>query len=389
MYLLRKWIFLLRFSLIFALGIGGLSGCASKSSEVTPSPSVDSNPSSDQGTKTGTGGRLVPRGLDYSRAVDSFAFGSCADQDKEQPLWQVIDENDPELFVFIGDTVYNRSKEQITLSEEFSKLDQKKEYRALREKIPFLAIWDDHDYGQNDGGESNPNKDQARKEFLNYWSYIKDSIGLNQGPLYHEKTLGGTLVRHKSRRRKISKTVPSIQFIMLDTRWNRSPLKPSGLEDPLRKYQPSEEGKMLSSTQWEWLESQLREPTDLKILVSSIQVIPEAHGFEKWANFPKERKRLLDLIQKTKPKNLVILSGDRHLGAISKLDLPGWGPLYEVTASAINRPSTLAEEDGSYLGPVFGGENFGLAQIDWKSRKLKIELKNLKNETVNKIDLRL
>lgn len=88
-----------------------------------------------------------------------------------------------------------------------------------------------------------------------------------------------------------------------------------------------------------------------------------------------------------KTKNVVFISGDRHLGAISKTNIEGLGEVYEITASAINRPSNLIENDPSYLSPAFAQENFALAKIDWDQSKLIVELKNLKNEVVQSIDV--
>jgi hypothetical protein len=43
----------------------------------------------------------------------------------------------------------------------------------------------------------------------------------------------------------------------------------------------------------------LRQPADVRVIVSSIQVLPDDHRFEKWGNFPAERRRLLALIRAT------------------------------------------------------------------------------------------
>ena len=40
------------------------------------------------------------------RIIHRIAFGSCAFQWKEQPIWSVIAEREPDLFLFIGDAIY-------------------------------------------------------------------------------------------------------------------------------------------------------------------------------------------------------------------------------------------------------------------------------------------
>ena len=58
---------------------------------------------------------------------------------------------------------------------------------------------------------------------------------------------------------------------------------------------------MLGEAQWAWLAERLREPADLRLLVSSIQVLAEGHGWERWGNLPAERERLIRLIAETEP----------------------------------------------------------------------------------------
>ncbi|MET0658010.1 MAG: hypothetical protein ABW110_07620 [Steroidobacteraceae bacterium] len=35
-----------------------------------------------------------------------IAFGSCAKQDKEQPIWDAVLASKPDLFIFLGDNIY-------------------------------------------------------------------------------------------------------------------------------------------------------------------------------------------------------------------------------------------------------------------------------------------
>lgn len=314
-----------------------------------------------------------PRGLDYDSTMSTLAFGSCANQDQPQPLWKTISDSNAQLFVFMGDNIYASSESQKPLKAQYQKLDKIPEYIAIREKVPFMAIWDDHDYGQNDGGADNPQKEEAKKDFLQYWRYVSDAIERNQQGLYHAKIFGPS--------NKL------VQVIMLDTRWNRSPLVKSTVEG--KKFEPTKDKKttILGEEQWDWLEDELKEKADVRFIVSSIQVIPDGHTYEKWGNFPHEKERLFNLLKKTKAKNVVLLSGDRHIGSIAKTQIDGYGDLYEITASSINRPSNLEENDPTYLSPAFSKENFALANIDWENSKLTVELRNLKNEVVQSVDV--
>ena len=56
----------------------------------------------------------------------------------------------------------------------------------------------------------------------------------------------------------------------------------------------------LGIEQWNWLEKSLKTPADLRIIASSIQVLSSNHGWETWGNFPKDRARLLNLLENSK-----------------------------------------------------------------------------------------
>ncbi|MBK8556458.1 MAG: alkaline phosphatase D family protein [Lewinellaceae bacterium] len=127
-----------------------------------------------------------------------------------------------------------------------------------------------------------------------------------------------------------------IKVIVMDTRYFRDTLLPDPTKQ--RRYAPNMEGDMLGEAQWKWLEKELRntQHTSLTILCSSVQVLADEHGYEKWGNFPNARRRLLSLIAKTQPKNLMIISGDRHMAEVSKMDLQGLPyPLYDFTSSGM------------------------------------------------------
>lgn len=315
---------------------------------------------------------LVPRGLDLSRAPQKIVFGCCADQDQAQPIWKAILEEKPDLLLSMGDHIQATEDKQRPIVDQYKKLVKVDDYKKARETMPFMATWDDLDYGQVSGGASNPHRDEARKAFWFHFPYIKDSTLLDQAGIFHSKVLGGV----KEGRGRRARTTPSVHVIMLDTRWNRT--NPTDAK-----------ATILGADQWEWLEDQLNEPSDFKVLVSSIQVLPEGHVFDKWSQFPKEKEKLLNLITKTKPKNFVILSGDRKLAAISKIELKGFGTLHEVTAGSFNIPQELVEKEEVYLNEAYPKENYGLISLDWTKRTAAIEIKNLEGKPVQTLELKL
>ena len=43
-----------------------------------------------------------------------------------------------------------------TLQNKYDLLGNKPEFQLLKSKVPILAVWDDHDYGENDAGKYYP-----------------------------------------------------------------------------------------------------------------------------------------------------------------------------------------------------------------------------------------
>ena len=312
----------------------------------------------------------------------TIAFGSCAQQDRPQPIWDRIVEQNPDLFLFLGDNIYADTEDRSEMRAKYARLAAQPGYQRLLNACPVFATWDDHDYGVNDGGADYPMRVESQREFLRFFDEPRSSPRWHRPGVYDARIYG------------------RVQVILLDTRYFRGPLKLASQEARAGRgpYAPNEDpgAGMLGEAQWKWLESQLRRPADLRILVSSIQVIPDEHGWEAWANFPRERDRLFSLIRSTDARGVVILSGDRHLAEISRLDSPnGVGyPLYDITSSSLNQPGGgRAEEPNQHrVGPGnFRRPNFGLIVIDWEQDDppISLQIQDVQGQVVLRHDVRL
>ena len=318
-------------------------------------------------------------GLSSSTAINSehyvMGFGSCLTEKREQPIWSAIKEENLQEFIFMGDNVYGDNEETGELD------DMKVAYALQREKLPdwlkdikVNAIWDDHDYGKNDGGKEYLFKEQAQELFLDFWQAPLDDPRRNREGIYFSEV------------REIFNL--KVNLIGLDTRYHRSAL---GQKD--KPYSPvdDESKTMLGKVQWNWLEKELSQNNDLNIIVSSIQVIPTNHGFEKWGNFPHERSRLLKLIEDSKVPTIIV-SGDRHKAGIYKK-----GDVIELTSSSMNKPlpnyiSKIwdllnKETDAHLIGDMYYPENYGILSIN-KNGEILIELKDINGKTYNSIELK-
>ena len=315
-------------------------------------------------------GALLPSpGRAQPAPLTRIAFGSCADQDKPQPIWDAILAYRPELFIFAGDNVYGdfRTPDAAALKRAYDKAATVEGYRRLRESVPHLAIWDDHDFGQNDGGADFAHKALSKDLFLEFWKVPAGDVRRTRDGLYDSRILGPEGMR--------------VQVILLDTRWFRSPLKRTDQRDVPGKERylpdPDPAKTMLGPAQWRWLAEELRKPAELRLLVSTVQVLAEGHGWERWGNFPLERQKLFDTIRDSGATGVVLLSGDRHIGALYRETPTGLYTLTELTSSGLNKTYPFAREAGpNRLGALYGAANFGAADIDWRARSVTLALRD-------------
>ena len=292
-----------------------------------------------------------------TKVLDRIAFGSCAKETKPQPIWQSVVGLRPDLFIFLGDNIYGDTTSASLLKQKYSKLAAQPGYQLLKSTCPILATWDDHDYGANDAGADYPMKKESQQIFLDFFGVPPDSPRRRQEGIYQAEIFGPPEKR--------------VQIILLDTRYFRSALKKrpdaKSNEGPyLANDNP--EATLLGAAQWKWLEEQLHQPARLRIIVSSIQLVAEDHGWEKWMNFPHERERFINLLKQTKAGGVIILSGDRHLAEISMMDAGLGYPLFDVTSSGLTEADTAPrpfEVNRHRVATMNWGNHFGLITIDW------------------------
>lgn len=356
-------------ALFTVLSLAALSACATTDAR---GPFAGAPEAPDGAIKAAPMTSAMP---DRSKALTRIVFASCAQQNEDQSIWNRIADENPDLVLYMGDNVYGdvRSNDPALpeLKAAYMRLAMSEPFARVRAAAPLLTIWDDHDMGLNDGGGDYQYKDNAEKLFEYVWD-VKDERAARPG-VYGSWTIG--------------KEGKRVQIIMLDTRYFRSPLKPTdeqnarGKERWVPDADPSK--TMLGDAQWAWLEGELKKPAELRLLVSSIQVLSEGHGWEAWREFPLERQKLYDTIRRAGAERLIILSGDRHSAAFYQLDDAIDYPLFEATSSSLNLPASKwraqsgdnwVEQDPNRLGDMFFDANYGRIDIDWADESIFVRV---------------
>ncbi|KAJ0658352.1 putative alkaline phosphatase [Helianthus annuus] len=347
--------------------------------------------------------------------VSRIAFGSCANQTSPQPIWDAIVDFKPQVFIWLGDNIYGDIRRPFKLfgnertigpwknvprfvpsseDEMQSKYNIAKTnhgYTRLRHIAKVIGTWDDHDYGLNDAGKEFKLKDTNQRLMLDFLDEPHDSPRRKQAGVYASYTFGP-----EGRR---------IKVILLDTRYHR---------DPLRS-----DGTILGDAQWTWLNKELNgPPSEITIIASSIQVVSNLSActgplfyMESWGRFPRERKRLFNLISNSKRDGVFFISGDVHFGEITRYDCATAYPLYDITSSGLTQavekvipsflhfvlrflawvtPTTMRVINNNtckHRSCTYGQPNFGAIQVNWDANpvKLRFEVRGVSGEAVNSI----
>ncbi len=299
--------------------------------------------------------------------LTKIAFGSCAQQENPLPIFPKIVAQKPQLYLALGDNIYADTIDLEVMKTKYKKMEDNEGWKQLVKTCPIMATWDDHDMGKNDAGVEYPKKDESQKLFCDFFKIPEDSPIRKQKGVYTSKIFGPEGKR--------------VQVIVLDTRYHRSEMK-RGKREPGMTYTPyignlDPKATVLGDEQWKWLEGELKKPAEVRLLCSSIQIVAEDHGFEKWMNFPLERERLYKLLKDTKANGVIVLSGDRHLAEIScQTDAIDY-PLYDVTSSGLNQADKkwrAVEKNKHRVGTMSHGDNFGMIQIDWSTTEPKVSM---------------
>ena len=291
----------------------------------------------------------------------TIAFGSCNKTDIANRLWDDIYNVEPSIWIWGGDNIYADTDDMVELRQLYA--NQKKiqqNTNLFNGDIPIIGTWDDHDYGLNDGGVEFKAKKGSQQEFLNFMDVPEDSPRRKQDGVYvahHYATPNGT-----------------VSVFVLDTRYFRTAITIDTVTNKRLKPNAYGDGTVLGETQWQWLANELNtSSSDFNIIISSIQLLSNEHGFECWGNFPHERDRFKKTLVASKAKGVIVLSGDRHISEFSKAEVEGLNyPLIDFTSSGLTHAyqGFKGETNPFRVGDVVFTESFGILEFDFEQRKV-------------------
>ncbi len=189
----------------------------------------------------------------------------------------------------------------------------------------WVATWDDHDTGIDNGDAENPLRPIALDVFRSFTP--NPSFGLEDGP-------GTFFDLHWG----------DVDLVLLDDSSFRMPTE-QARRDPSA-------ATMLGERQLEWLLERLGagEPT-FTLLASGSPFNDFSRKDDAWVEYPRERNLLLDAVAARRMDGLVLLSGDVHRTELHRLpwllDRGGY-PLWEVVSSPLVNSARGCGPDVAY-----------------------------------------
>lgn len=320
---------------------------------------------------------VLSKNADFSsnKTLTTIAFGSCNKHDREQPLWKSIIQQNPDIWIWLGDVVYADTRivpfiwmasTLDSMKEKFDLQRQRIEYKAFLDTgVPVIGVWDDHDYGLDGGGKSFKYRFQSQKMFLDFLDQPLESPLRKREGIYSSYSYGtGDKV---------------VKIILLDVRSHH--VKGSSCD-------------VLGIDQWNWLDEQLKDDNPNLVLVGTgKQVLSDIPFIDKWMSCPSSLDKLIWLAQR-QPR-VMFLSGDVHFSEINCLNSSGTGyPLFEVTSSGLTHscsasllPSgvchwTLKNVVASRyrVSNVVTDKSYGILQIDWETKPVTVTVKLMGEE---------
>jgi alkaline phosphatase D len=303
---------------------------------------------------------LLAQDISSSKVLNSLYFGSCNRTDLDPKIWDTITNQDPEVWVWLGDIVYSEKGSMKDLSEKYALQKQLPAYKKLEENTTILGVWDDHDFGENDAGASFSKKKESRKLLFDFLAIPKNHPAQEREGAYQSYCFGGGAQK--------------VCLYLLDVRYFKEDYEKDS--SPNQRYKKNK-GLLLGTDQWSWLENELfANDATINLFAGGIQLLSAEHPYEKWANFPLAQKRFFDLLTKYSIQTPIYLSGDRHIAEVSYQEINPNYWIYDITSSGLTHSyDSLENEPNQHrISPLLTMLNFAKIEINWETLELQAQI---------------
>ena len=279
-----------------------------------------------------------------------FAFASCAKTGSSHPVFESIAEQNPLFFLHTGDLHYEdiRKNDVEIFREAYSRVFSSPQQNACLRKMPWIYMWDDHDYGPNNSNASSPSRPAAMQSYRETVPHYPLALGTDP-----DKPVAQAF------------TVGRVRFILTDLRSAKQPRE-----------------TMMGEEQLEWFTSEVlrsHRSHAMVVWLSSVPWIsPKGSSRDNWGGFPDERQEISDFLTRNRITNFFVISGDAHMlafddGSNNTYASNGKGPGFPVfQAGALDQRGSV--KGGPYSGGTHPGPgHFGLIRIFDQGDAVRVE----------------
>jgi len=298
----------------------------------------------------------------FSNSAQSFKFcfgNSLRTETHHSGLMAAI-ENDILFFLNTGDLHYDDigTADIGMFRNSYQKAFLRNDMSAMGKKVPFIYVWDDHDYGPNNSDKTAPGRLQSGKAYRECIPHYPLPAPEENGAIYQ------------------AFTVNNVRFMMTDLRSKRDV-----------NHKPDTEDKsMMGKVQRKWFLHELKQSASRYPLVIWVNSVPftaeKKEGGDNWNGFTTERKTIANFIQNHQIENLMIISGDAHSVAYNQglnncyADEKGEG-IFEILAAPLDN-NVISRKGGPWTEvylPEKGQNVYGMVEIEHNANKITVHFK--------------
>lgn len=274
-------------------------------------------------------------------SVFTVAFGGGAGFVPEfHRMWKTISAREPDALLMLGDNVYIDDPEHVLTQRYcYHRRQSEPNWRSLVSKTPVYAIYDDHDFGDNDCMPG-PKIDEPawKRPVVDFFSHNWANPGYGGGEenpgCWFEFSIG------------------DVQFFLLDGRY----------------YRDVDSGSMLGPVQKQWLLDALAaSEATFKVVVSPVPFTEGIKGGSKdpWDGYPEEREEIFSWIENKGIDGVFLVAADRHRTDLRTTEREEGYTLYEFMSSRLTNSHVhpVVETPGLIWG-YNDTCSFGLMEFD-------------------------
>ncbi len=257
-------------------------------------------------------------------------------------IFKSIADKKPDLMLWLGDNIYLREPDWDSRSGMLHRYRHSRampEMQRLLTSCPQYAIWDDHDFGPNDGDRSFVHAEAARELFRLFWP----------NPTPEQHGVGGVGTHF---------SCGDVDFFLLDDRSFRT--RPDLKTDTTTILGKAQINRLIEGLK--------ASKAPFKMVAIGGQFLSTAAVFENYANYAVERAAIIDRIQREGIKGVIFLTGDRHFTELSRLELPDGNVIHDLTVSPLTSTAYDPKEDNTLRveGTRVGQRNFATLTFSGK-----------------------